>query len=454
MKKIIKITSLLLLIPSTFAREDSYISGIFESLGTDVFNYIIAFLLPTFIVYFALNNAGIVKNGDNKGLAGISGTIGLITAFYVIITDFDFMSFIMGWFWIILAISLAIISWNIIKSFSGVESGSNIASGALFLSIISLSFAFIFEGMVENTSCSTGFGMNFTSNWFNFCNGALVNDALTIGSISFAVAAISFFSNIPKDSAGEGLGSRIVDGLLSRRETIPNSDKDDPSNLPPVADYEAKFLGSFFNSVPGHHNNYEDFKSSLWTNYDAVLDLTATLSGRLAIYQNDPAPVPPAPPTMPEADRANIARTLQSNINSLTRDIQNIIDTSKIALKEIKVDKSKIKKFIKRFGSNSDPGVSTDIATYRTLLSRYEKSTDFHNEMVKLLEADKKWLNQYIVKYSNLGNDTNVCNDFEKRFKRFKNITNFKPSIFKNITMAQITQRKELHTALSRMHIK
>ncbi|MBN88020.1 hypothetical protein CMO95_00255, partial [Candidatus Woesearchaeota archaeon] len=94
------------------------------------------------------------------------------------------------------------------------------------------------------------------------------------------------------------------------------------------------------------------------------------------------------------------------------------------------------------------------IATYRTLLSRYEKSTNFHNEMVELLEADKKWLNKYIVKYSDLGNDTKVCNDFEKRFKRFKNPKNFKPSIFKNITMAQITQRKELHTALSRMHIK
>ena len=312
--------------------------------------------------------------------------------------------------------------------------------------------------MVENTSCSTGFGMNFTSNWFNFCNGALVNDALTIGSISFAVAAISFFSNIPKDSAGEGLGSRIVDGLLSRRETIPNSDKDDPSNLPPVADYEAKYLGSFWNAEPGDPRNFEDYKSNLWSNYDATLGLTASLSGRLAIYQNDPAPIAPAPPAMPVAVRASIARELQSKINSLTTQIKTIIDDTKTGSKEINVDKSKIKKFIKRFGSSSDPGLSSDIATYRTLLSRYEKSTKFHNEMVKLLEQDKKWLNQYIVKYSDIGNDTKVCNDFEKNFKRFKNLIYFKPSIFKNkktkITMAQIAQRKELHKALSRMHIK
>lgn len=455
MKNLIRFSYLSFLFPVVYARESSYLQGIFESVGTDVFNYILAFILPTFIVYFALNNTGIMRSssgGNTKGVAGIAGSVGLIVAVYVASTGTDFMGFIMGWFWIVFSFALVLIGYNIFKSFSGINPKENIASGALFLSIISLSFAFIFEGMVEKTSCSTGFGMSLTSSIFDFCSGALVNDALTIGTISGVVSAFSFFSNIPKDSSGEGLGSRIVEGLVSGRRTIPNSDKDDPSNIPPFPAYEAKYNGTFLNDRVGDPLNFEDRKSSLWPGYDTTLHLTASMSARFATYQNNPAAVAP-PLFMSEADRAAIAKDFQDYIERLIIILDTEIADAQNDSKEIKLDISKIKKLIKRFQSSSDPIVSTNISNYRNLLSNYTKSNNFYKQYIELLKADKIWITQYKVNYSDRSIDAAVCSDFENRFRTFKNIINFNPAIFKNITPGQITQRKELHLALDRMHI-
>ena len=137
--------------------------------------------------------------------------------------------------------------------------------------------AFFLEGMVEQTGCSAG----LISDWMNICNGALVNDFILIGSVATVIAVVSFFSNLPKDSAGEGLGSRILRGLSERRDTIPNADKDDPASIPNFADYQDRHSENFINDIPGainpvtgESNVYDDKIGEYWNRIENVLDIT------------------------------------------------------------------------------------------------------------------------------------------------------------------------------------
>ena len=377
----LRLLPLFLIIPSVFAREESIFTNLFETIGYDGFNYIAAFLFPTYIVFFALNNSGIGVGNDKKGSAAIAGSIGFISAISVISTQFNFIGFIMSWFSIVLAVSLFLVFWAIIKAFTGVNARQNTTSASFVTGLFAFSMAFFLEGMVEQTGCSAG----LISDWMNICNGALVNDFILIGSIATVIAVVSFFSNLPKDSAGEGLGSRIFRGLSEGRDTIPDSDKDEPANIPNFADYQDRHSENFINDIPGavnpvtgDSNVYDDVIGEYWIRVNNALDPGGTLMADLAAY-----------PGAAEAVKADLLRDIKTRLSKIVNNCDLAITATKSEKKSAKSDLKIIEDIIKRHSNNVDPAVRTEITGYNALRTKYQNTIRYYDNMktifIKLL---------------------------------------------------------------------
>jgi len=439
MKSMLRLLPLFLIIPSVFAREESIFTNLFETIGYDGFNYIAAFLFPTYIVFFALNNSGIGVGNDKKGSAAIAGSIGFISAISVISTNFNFIGFIMSWFSIVLAVSLFLVFWSIIKAFTGVNARQNKTTASFVTGLFAFSMAFFLEGMVEQTGCSAG----LISDWMNICNGALVNDFILIGSVATVIAVVSFFSNLPKDSAGEGLGSRIFRGLSERRDTIPNSDKDDPASIPSFADYQDRHSDNFVNDIPGATNPvtgtsnvYDDVIGEYWIKVNSVLDPSGTLMGDLAAYSG-----------AAEADKADLLRDIKSRLSSIVNDCDLAIKATESEKKSAKSDLKIIEDIIKRHSKNVEPAVRTEITGYNALRTRYLNTIKYYDNMKTIFQNDRKFFAQFDIKLSNESKkgDAQLIDHYKNKFKKIKD---FNQNNFKELSAAQITNRKDIHDAL------
>ena len=441
MKSMLRLLPLFLIIPSVFAREESIFTNLFETIGYDGFNYIAAFLFPTYIVFFALNNSGIGVGNDKKGSAAIAGSIGFISAISVISTQFNFIGFIMSWFSIVLAVSLFLVFWSIIKAFTGVNARQNKTTASFVTGLFAFSMAFFLEGMVEQTGCSAG----LISDWMNICNGALVNDFILIGSVATVIALVSFFSNLPKDSAGEGLGSRILRGLSERRDTIPNADKDDPASIPNFADYQDRHSENFINDIPGainpvtgESNVYDDKIGEYWNRIENVLDITGgSFYADLTNYS-----------AASESDKADLLRDIRAKISSIVNDCDLAIKATESEKKSAKADLKIIEDIIKRHKNNVDPAVRTEITGYNTLRTRYQNTIRYYDNMKTIFENDKDFFALFDFKLSKTakkGGDAELIADYENKFKNIKKFNEIK---FDKLSPAQITNRKDIHEAL------
>jgi len=439
MKSMLRLLPLFLIIPSVFAREESIFTNLFETIGYDGFNYIAAFLFPTYIVFFALQNLNVGVGTDKKGSGAIAGSIGFISAISVVTTQFNFIGFIMSWFSIVLAISLFLITWLIIKAFTGGEVYQSRKGIALMVGVFGYSMAFFLEGMVEQTGCSTG----LISDWMNICNGALVNDFILIGTLAIVYAAVSFFSNLPKDSAGEGLGSRILRGLSERRDTIPNSDKDDPASIPNFADYQDRHSENFINDIPGATNPvtgtsnvYDDVIGEYWIKVNSALDPSGTLMGDLAAYSG-----------AAEADKADLLRDIKSRLSLIVNDCDLAIKATESEKKSAKSDLKIIEDIIKRHSKNVDPAVRTEITGYNALRTRYLNTIKYYDNMKTIFQNDRKFFAQFDIKLSKKSTkgDAELIDHYKNKFKKIKD---FNQNNFKELSAAQITNRKDIHDAL------
>lgn len=437
----LRLIPLFLIIPSVFAREESIFTNLFETIGYDGFNYIAAFLFPTYIVFFALQNLNVGVGTDKKGSGAIAGSIGFISAISVVTTQFNFIGFIMSWFSIVLAISLFLITWLIIKAFTGGEVYQSRKGIALMVGVFGYSMAFFLEGMVEQTGCSTG----LISDWMNICNGALVNDFILIGTLAIVYAAVSFFSNLPKDSAGEGLGSRILRGLSERRDTIPNADKDDPASIPNFADYQDRHSENFINDIPGatnpvtgESNVYDDKIGEYWNRIENVLDITGgSFYADLTAYS-----------AASESDKADLLRDIRAKISSIVNDCDLAIKATESEKKSAKTDLKIIEDIIKRHKNNVDPAVRTEITGYNTLRTRYQNTIRYYDNMITIFKNDKDFFALFDFKLSRTakkGGDAELIANYEKKFKKIKKFNKIK---FEELSPAQITNRKDIHEAL------
>ena len=222
--------------------------------------------------------------------------------------------------------------------------------------------------------------------------------------------------------------------------------------LPPYAGQETYFISNYINDFPPsatNRNNLDTFKSKLWNKYAGAGNLELrppadAMAIRIRSYDRG---------TMTEATRASIAQDLQTRIIKLITDIEATIKSCESDLINIKKDKTKYQKIIKRFESNNDSGVMTEVSNYRKLLAKCDNSIKLTNDLIQLSKDDINWLNTYIVKYTDTSSPTQICTDFENKFRLFKAIANFNGSRFSKITPVQVAERKELHAALDAMTI-